>query len=133
MLQGLCHMGNSVHLPRCICIFASAGAWQQVLTSEHQLQDAHGMMDDTNWSTPLTKQAFKDAVDKFPIGERLLLAKQTCTATDTMRSFPAPLPESSKAWTASLEHGRRGDRGRLDCTVQWWPTSMRPGAPGASG
>jgi hypothetical protein len=26
------------------------------------------MMDDSNWSTPLTHQAFKDATDKFPIG-----------------------------------------------------------------
>lgn len=26
------------------------------------------MLDDSNWSTPLTHQAFKDATDKFPIG-----------------------------------------------------------------
>lgn len=27
------------------------------------------MLDDTNWSTPLTADAFRDALNRFPIGE----------------------------------------------------------------
>jgi hypothetical protein len=63
VLQSLCDVGDSGTSSVDVQDVAPA------LTRNCQLQDAHGMMDDTNWSTPLTKQAFKDAVDKFPIGE----------------------------------------------------------------
>lgn len=42
------------------------------------MQDAHGMMDDSNWSTPLTQQAFKDATARFPIGEAYGAAWKPC-------------------------------------------------------
>jgi hypothetical protein len=67
------------------CHFECGMAAGQSIDHRVSLQDAHGMMDDSNWSTPLTHQAFKDATDKFPIGACVAEQPTASQASDSMR------------------------------------------------
>ncbi len=47
------------------------GALHVKTRASFPLQEANDMMDDTNWSTPLTHDEFKTVLDKHPIGEAI--------------------------------------------------------------
>jgi thiol-disulfide isomerase/thioredoxin len=82
-------------------------------SEEHQ--DAHGMMDDSNWSTPLTHQAFKDATDKFPIVVANFYAPWCPWCQRLEPTWEAVTAEVHKRYP---EHDGRIRFGKVDCTQE---------------
>jgi thiol-disulfide isomerase/thioredoxin len=80
-------------------------------SEEHQ--EAHDMMDDTNWSTPVTKDEFKAALQKHPIAVFNFYAPWCPWCQRLEPTWEAVTAEVHKRYP---EHDGRIRFGKVDCT-----------------